>query len=162
MIREAKLDDLKHIVEIEKACFPILEAASCHSLKERISALKSCFYVYEKENQLVGFINGGVSHESTIQDMAYEDIGYHDENGPYQMVFGLDVLPQYQHLGIAKELMKTFIQSAIQRNKKAVVLTCKKELIGFYEQFGYINKGVSKSNHGNVIWYDMSLSLKKE
>ena len=38
-----------------------------------------------------------------------------------------------------------------------LVLTCKKELVEFYEQFGYVNEGLSKSVHGGVSWYDMRL-----
>lgn len=36
-------------------------------------------------------------------------------------------------------------------------MTCKEKLIPFYEQFGFINEGISESVHGNVVWYQMRL-----
>ena len=36
------------------------------------------------------------------------------------------------------------------------MLTCKAELIGFYERFGFENEGVSKGSViGGVKWYQM-------
>lgn len=157
IIRSAKLEDLEEINRIEKICFPIAEAASKEALKERIQAFENCFYVAQKDHQLVGFINGCISDHDTIQDEAYERVDDHNPMGKYQMVFGLDVLPNYQHQGIAQKLMNHFIESAKSRGQLGMVLTCKKELIGFYEQFGFINHGQSVSTHGNVIWYDMRL-----
>lgn len=160
-IRQAKMADVDRLVEIEETCFPASEAASRFSFLERIDAFKDCFYVLEINDKIVGFINGGVSDSKTILDRYYEDASFHNENASYQMIFGLDVLPKYQHQGYAKALMLHMVESAKQRKKRGLVLTCKKELISFYEQFGYINQGVSNSTHGNVVWYDMYLPLEK-
>lgn len=157
IIRSAKPKDLESIAHIENCCFPKAEAASKVALKERIDAFKDCFFVAEREGEIVGFINGCISNDDTIQDEAYESIRYHDPNGKYQMVFGLDVLPIYQHQGIAQKLMYHFIQVAKNKEKIGIVLTCKERLIGFYEQFGFVNEGKSASTHGNVTWYDMRL-----
>ncbi len=157
IIRSAKLEDLKEIANIENCCFPKAEAASKEALKERIEAFKDCFFVAETEEKIVGFINGCISNDNTIQDEAYESIRYHDPSGKYQMVFGLDVLPDYQHQGIAQRLMYHFIKTAKNRGQLGIVLTCKEHLIGFYEQFGFVNEGKSASTHGFVTWYDMRL-----
>ncbi len=157
MIRQAKLNDLESIIEIEHICFPIAEAASADSLEKRLNVFQECFYVAEINNEVVGFINGCMSDENRVRDEAYENINFHNPDGLYQMVFGLDVLPNYQHQGIAKELMYTFIEISKKRHKKGILLTCKKHLIGFYEQFGFVNQGVSNSTHGDAVWYDMEL-----
>lgn len=157
IIRSAKPEDLEHINTIESRCFPEAEAASKTALKERISAFEGCFFVAETDGKIVGFINGCISNEDTIQDEAYESVRYHDPYGKYQMVFGLDVLPDYQHQGIAQRLMDHLIKTAKDRGQLGVVLTCKERLIGFYEQFGFVNAGKSASTHGNVTWYDMRL-----
>lgn len=79
--------------------------------------------------------------------------------GENMMVFGLDVLPSYQHHGIAQQLMEEYIEVGKKLQKKHIILTCKERLIPFYEQFGYVCHGVSASTHGGVTWYDMVLPL---
>lgn len=34
-----------------------------------------------------------------------------------------------------------------------------KKLISFYEKFGFRNEGISDSEHGGEIWYQMRLTL---
>ena len=43
-----------------------------------------------------------------------------------------------------------------------MILTCKEKLIPFYEGFGYVNCGVSKSVHGGAVWYDMELDFREK
>ena len=102
-------------------------------------------------------INGCVSNQHMICDAMYEDESLHDPYGAYQTVFGLDVHPAHQHQGYAGELMQALIETAKKERRKGMVLTCKKHLVGFYEQFGYRNMGVSASVHGGAEWYDMLL-----
>ena len=40
-----------------------------------------------------------------------------------------------------------------------MILTCKEELIPYYEQFGFENRGLSASVHGGAAWYDMVLTF---
>ena len=158
-IRQATLADLDAVEYIEKECFPVSEAASRKSLQERLQAFSHSFLVLEDEGKLIGMINGCVCDSQYIEDKYYESTSYHHEEMSYQHIFGLDVLPAYQHHGYGQMLMRALIQSSKERNKKGMVLTCKKEKITFYEQFGYKCLGVSSSLHGGAIWYDMYLEL---
>ena len=54
-------------------------------------------------------------------------------------------------------LMEQVIADAKAQGRKGCILTCKKELIPFYERFGYQDEGLSASVHGNAVWYDMRL-----
>lgn len=155
IIRFACLEDLYTLAQIEKQCFPSCEAANFQQLKERFHQFSESFLVAEIEGQIVGFINGAMIDSTVLSDLLYHDASLHQRNGLYQCVFGLDVLPNYQHKGIAQKLMKAFIELSQVRNKKGMILTCKKPLISFYEQFGYQCQGVSLSSHGNATWYDM-------
>ncbi|WP_427111196.1 GNAT family N-acetyltransferase [Megasphaera paucivorans] len=103
-----------------------------------------------------------MTKQRKLTDDLYESTMFHDDKADYQMVFGLDVLPSEQHQGIAKMLMKAYIAAAHERNKKAVILTCKKHLIPFYKQFGYTCEGRSGSLHGGAVWYDMILLLHEK
>lgn len=158
IIRTAVLDDLEQVAEIENICFPKEQAASRKSLEQRLKMFGPSFMVAQKEDdgQIVGFINGTVSNAAQISDDMYDHISY-DERADYQMIFGLDVLPEYRHEGIAGKLMEAMIQLAWNEGRRGLVLTCREHLLEFYERFGYVNEGISKSVHGNVVWYDMRL-----
>lgn len=58
--------------------------------------------------------------------------------------------------------MLAYIQYAKTSQRKSVILTCKKHLITYYESFGFVNQGISASEHGQAVWYDMTLKLKKD
>lgn len=51
--------------------------------------------------------------------------------------------------------MESMIDKASQEGREAVSLTCRENLIEFYEKLGFKNHGISVSNHGNVAWYNM-------
>ena len=158
-IRQAVLSDLHALVQIEAICFPPAEAASKEHLQERLKAFKESFFVAEKDGEIIGFINGAIVNETVISDAMFEDVTFHDPNGLYQSIFGLDVLPSYGHRGIATQLMNHMIDCAKASGKKGLILTCKEALIPFYSQFGYVSQGVSQSVHGGATWYDMTLLL---
>lgn len=159
-IREAVPSDLDCVTAIEATCFPAAEAASKDRMQERLAAFTHSFLVAETENgKMIGFINGCITEKEDLTDDLYASTALHDDNGPNAMVFGLDVLPEAQHHGIAAALMKAYIAMASQRHKKKIILTCKERLISFYEQFGYICQGKSSSTHGGAVWYTMVLPL---
>lgn len=53
--------------------------------------------------------------------------------------------------------MRRMIADAKAQGRQGVVLTCKQELLDFYRRFGFENEGVSASQHGGAVWYDMRL-----
>ena len=156
-IRQAVKEDLIYISQIEKECFPPLEAAQYEDFIERFTYFGDCFFVAENENQIIGFINGCVTDAPDLPDELYHDASLHKPNGDYQTVFGIDVLPLFQHRGIASALMRHFIANAKNNNRNGVILTCKDRLIGFYESLGYTNMGTSNSTHGGASWNNMLL-----
>lgn len=162
LIRQVRPEDLDAVTRVESVCFPEAEAATRDSFSRRIGAFPESFFVAEKDGEIIGFINGCVTDSRVIEDEMFEDVGLHDPDGAYQSIFGLDVLPEYQHRGLASELMRHLIEAARQRKKKGLILTCKDRLIGFYESFGYRSLGVSQSVHGGAVWYDMILETEQE
>ncbi|MCI6886583.1 MAG: GNAT family N-acetyltransferase [Lachnospiraceae bacterium] len=158
-IRQVTPEDLDAVTHVEAVCFPEAEAATRESLEQRIAAFPESFFVAEKDGEIIGFINGCVTDERTIRDEMFEDAGLHNPNGAYQSIFGLDVLPEYQHHGLASRLMRHLIADAREKGRKGLILTCKDRLIGFYETFGYRSLGISASVHGGAVWYDMILEL---
>lgn len=159
VIRKAKLEDLEAIAQIESICFPKEEAANKSQIKERLTAFCNHFFVAMIENEIVGFINGMVSDSDVIYDEMYENVSLHNENGKWQSIFGLDVLPANQHQKIATKLMESMIEDAKSAGREGLILTCKEHLVGFYETFGYVCYGKSQSTHGGAVWYDMRLTI---
>ena len=159
VIRPAIAEDVLKIAEVEDKCFPSAEAASAKRFFERFIAFPECFFVAEVEGKIVGHINGCTTSYDTILDAMYLNTALHEPDGPWQAVFGIAVLPEYQHQGIATELMTRFKEDAIKRGKAGIILTCKDNTIGFYEGLGFENKGISESSHGEARWNDMVLKF---
>ena len=104
---------------------------------------------------MFGFINGGTTDKPYLPDEMYHDVNLHISHGDYQTVFGLNVLPDYRHQGVAGKLVEFFTDLAQKRGKKGVILTCKEHLVGFYEKHGFQCFGEADSSHGGAKWYDM-------
>ena len=75
------------------------------------------------------------------------------------MIFGVNTIPAYRRRGCAGTLLERVTADARAQGRKGCVLTCKEELIHYYESFGYRCEGVSGSTHGGVVWYDMRLTF---
>lgn len=159
VIRQAVADDVTKVAEIEEKCFPAAEAASLKSFFERFMAFPECFLVAEADGKVVGHINGCVTSYEKLIDALYHNTALHEPDGPWQTVFGIAVLPEYQHQGIARALMEHFKEQARERGKMGILLTCKDEKIGFYESLGFTYDGVSASSHGGARWNDMILKF---
>lgn len=100
-----------------------------------------------------------VTNELDLQDEMYHNEDMHNEHGDWQMIFGVETHPEYQNRGYASILINKMIKEAEKENRKGLILTCKKELIHYYEKFGFVNEGISGSVHGNVVWYQMRKEL---
>jgi ribosomal protein S18 acetylase RimI-like enzyme len=159
LIRQAAIDDLSAICNVENTCFPAAEAATKEAFRSRIAAFPERFLVAEDQSRIVGIINGCCTTEPFLGDELYEEDCPHSLSNPWQTVFGLAVLPEYQHRGIARALMAHLIALCQQGAQVGIILTCKQEKIGFYESMGFACRGISASSHGGAKWYDMVLTL---
>ena len=158
-IRKATIKDLDKVADVEISCLSEGQAASKESLEKRLKVLDYNFFIAENEGEIVGIINGSIINENAIYDELYENINLHNPNGKYQSIFGLAVISKYRNQGTAAKIMNYLIELSRENDKKGLVITCKKELIRYYEKFGYKNKGISRSVHGNVVWYNMLLEF---
>lgn len=159
-IRTATMEDLAAVTAVEAACFPAAEAAKEADFAARLRVYPNHFWLMENEaGVLVSFINGLVTNELTLRDEMYEDASLHDEQGAWQMIFGVNTLPEYRRQGLAAKVMEQVIADAKAQGRKGCVLTCKDKLLHYYEKFGFRNEGVSQSVHGGVVWYDMRLTF---
>lgn len=158
-IRMATMNDLDEITSVEAECFPSAEAASREEFAERIEAYGTHFWLMCESDRIIAFVDGMVTDENNLTDEMYERADLHNETGAWQMIFGVNTLPGYRRHGYAEKLLRYAINDARAQDREGLVLTCKEELIHYYEKFGFRNEGISGSVHGGVTWYQMRLTF---
>ena len=159
-IRTAVMEDLAAVTAVEAACFPAAEAATERDFAQRLAVYPNHFWLLEEDNgTLVSFINGMVTDEPILRDEMYENAALHREDGAWQMIFGVNTLPDYRRKGCAARVMERVISDARAQGRKGCVLTCKDKLIHYYETFGFRSEGMSASTHGGAVWFDMRLTF---
>ena len=158
VIRNASMEDLAAVTAVEAACFPAAEAATEQDFAKRLKVYPNHFWLLEDERgRLISFVNGLVTDEPSLRDEMYSDAAFHNEQGAWQMIFGVNTFPEYRRQGLAGQVIRRVIADARAQGRKGCVLTCKEALLHYYETFGFVNEGVSESVHGGVVWYEMRL-----
>ena len=159
-IRTASLADAAALAAVEAACFPPAEAATAAEITDRLAYYADYFWILEGDDgTVVSFVDGMTTDEPTLRDEMYENAALHDEDGAWQMIFGVNTLPAYRRRGCAGRVLERVIANARAQGRRGCVLTCKDKLVHYYEKFGFVNEGVSQSTHGGVVWYDMRLTF---
>ena len=158
-IRTATTADLAAITQLEAICFPAAEAASEESFAQRLMCYPGHFWLLMDGDTVVSFVNGLVTDEPDLRDEMYDNARLHDENGAWQMIFGVDTHPAYRRRGCAERLLNHAIAQSRAQGRKGLVLTCKEKLVPYYSKFGFVSEGISRSTHGDVVWYQMRLTF---
>lgn len=159
-IRTAQMDDVDAVAAVEKECFPPAEAATREKFAERILHYGNHFWLMFDGDKLAAFVDGFVTDAPDLTDEMYERADMHNEAGAWQMIFGVNTMPEYRRRGLAGELIRCAIDNAGEAGRKGLVLTCKDELVHYYAGFGFKDEGISdKSTHGNVAWHQMRLEF---
>lgn len=161
IIRKATMSDLDAISQVESECFPAAEAATKEEFKERLESYADHFLLMFDGEKLAAFIDGFVTDEPDLTDQMYENAAMHSESGKWQMIFGVNTLPEYRRRGFAGTLIREMIAEAKRQGRDGLVLTCKDRLVHYYAKFGFLNEGVSgKSTHGGAVWNQMRLTFR--
>lgn len=159
-IRNGRISDVDELTAIEAECFPAAEAAERKSFEDRLKHYADHFWILEDDNgKIISFVNGMVTDEEHLTDEMYEKASMHNENGAWQMIFGVNTLPKYRKNGYAEAVLRNVISDAKEQSRKGLVLTCKEKLIHFYGKLGFVDEGVSDSEHGGVVWHEMRLTF---
>ena len=123
-IRYATMEDLEILTAIEAACFPPAEAATRESFAKRLAVYPNHFWLLEEDGQVVSFVNGMVTDEPLLRDEMFEDAALHNEDGAWQMIFGVNTLPEHRRRGLAGMLLERAAADARAQGRKGCVLTC--------------------------------------
>jgi len=160
-IRTATIKDLDAIAAVEAECFSPAEAAPREAFENRLNYYANHFWLmFNDEGKLVSFVDGFVTDEPDLTDEMYEKAELHNENGKWQMLFGVSTIPAYRKHGCAGQLIQRAIQDAKAQGRLGVVLTCKDIYVHYYAKFGFVNEGrTDKSQHGGVEWNQMRITF---
>ena len=158
-IRTATMDDLQAVAAVEAECFPAAEAATEVEFAQRLRYYGNHFWLMFEGEKLIAFVDGFVTDEADLTDEMYEKAELHNEDGAWQMIFGVNTIPSHRRHGYAGQLIQRAIEDARVQGRKGLVLTCKDRLVPYYAKFGFKNEGISDSTHGNVVWYQMRLEF---
>ena len=159
-IRYAGMEDLDAIAAVEAKCFSPAEAASKEQFAQRLKFYGNHFWLMFDNEKLVAFVDGFVTDEANLKDEMYEKAEMHNENGKWQMIFGVNTIPEYRNRGYAGELIRRAIEDSKRQGRLGLVLACKDALLGYYAKFSFISEGKSAwSTHGGVAWNQMRLTF---
>ena len=117
-IRTATLQDIDQIAAVEKECFPAAEAATKEEFEQRLSHYGDHFWLMFEDDKLIAFVDGMVTDQEDLTDEMYENASMHQENGAWQMIFGVNTLPAYRNHGYAGELLKRAIADVLSLRAK--------------------------------------------
>lgn len=160
IIRTANMEDLDAVASVEALCFPPAEAATKEAFAQRLQYYADHFWLMFDGDRLVSFMDGFVTDQEDLEDEMYERASMHNENGAWQMIFGVNTIPDCRRKGYAGLLIQRAIDDARKQGRKGLVLTCKPKLVSYYGRFGFVDEGVSeKSVHGKAVWHQMRLTF---
>lgn len=157
LIRTATPADCEAITALEASCFPPAEAASYDSFAARLSAFPDRFWLLFLDGRLVSMVNGSLSDESDLRDEMFHDASLHTPAGRWQMIFGVATHPDYRRRGYAGMLLEAAVSACRTEGREGLVLTCKEYRIPYYARFGFVSEGLSSSEHGGDVWYQMRI-----
>ncbi|TVM03971.1 MAG: GNAT family N-acetyltransferase [Candidatus Brocadia sp. WS118] len=157
-IRHVTEHDLDDCYAIESVCYTS-DAATREKIQKRIQVFPEGFLVAESNGHIMGMINSGSTNKEDITDEAFKDMVGHVRDGKNIVIFSLAVLPEFQGSGVSKKLMSKFIGASKDMKKEKILLICKADFISYYQKYGFLYGGKSKSTHGGFEWHEMYLSL---
>ena len=133
--RDIRQEEADQAVLIEKICFPPNEACSEKHMKERIGVTPELFLVAvdKTTGKLAGFLNGIATDEEKFRDEFFTDASLNNPKGKKVMILGLDVLPEYRGQGLAREIVRCYLQREEEKGRKEIVLTCLDEKVEMYK-----------------------------
>jgi GNAT superfamily N-acetyltransferase len=147
------------ITALEAACFPLTEAAPYDSFDARLKAFPDRFWLLYLDGKLISMVNGCLSHERDLRDEMFHDAGLHTGEGTWQMIFGVATLPEHRRRGYAGRLLEAAIGQCRREGREGLVLTCKDYRVHYYASFGFADEGLSASEHGGDVWYQMRVKF---
>ena len=162
-IRQARLEDLDRIVELEFENFSVEEAIPPSVFEAHLREIQTSFLVAEKRRKNHGlYRRTSWPAPPSARPVFTEEIkDYSHEPGGYISVTCLSIAKEAQGLGLGQKLLTALKEVALEDERDGINLTCHDYLIAYYEKHGFVNEGQSQSTFAGETWYDMVWEMKK-
>lgn len=157
--RNAQPADADRCFEIESTAYEGDEAATRAKIYKRIEIYPEGFLILEVDGRIIGFINCGCAHEIEMSDEDFKELIGHDPDAPNVVIMSVVVDPTEQGKGYSRSLMDEFVKRMQQMGKATIHLMCKEHHVPLYEKLGYGYLRPSASDHGGMVWHEMSKGL---
>ncbi len=159
--RAIRPEEGEQAARIEQICFPPNEACTRDIMLERAAAAPELFLVAVSRDtgEMAGFLNGLSTSEDRFRDEFFTNAGLYDPRGSHVMLLGLDVLPEYRRMGLARELIRRYQQREHRNGRTLLILTCLPEKVEMYLKFGFEDAGISDSVWGGEQWHEMQCRI---
>lgn len=157
--RNAQPSDAIRCFEIETSGYEGNEAATLEKISKRIEVYPDGFLILEVEGEIVGFVNCGCAYDVEMSDEEFKELVGHDPNAPNVVIMSVVIDPSQQGKGLARALMVEFVGRMKQLGKSAIYLMCKEHYVPLYERLGYSYLHPSISDHGGMMWHEMSMEI---
>lgn len=160
--RNIRSEEGEQAAEIERICFPPNEACSRERMLERVAKAPELFLVAVDKctGKIAGFLNGLSTDEDSFRDEFFTDANLYNPDGKNIMLLGLDVLPEYRNRGLARELMRRYLQRERENGRRTILLTCLQPKVEMYQKMGFRDEGIANSVWGGSQWHEMSCVLE--
>ncbi len=158
--RQATLADVESLAALEAKCFPPSEGATFERIYKRVEQYADRFLLMLSHGRIIGMVNGLCTDLKDLSDAMYEDASLHKDDGLWQMIFSVCIDPKFWGQGLGLVIVEKYIDEAKKHSHcRGLVLTCKEHLLHFYSENGFVDEGISSSEHGGVAWHQMRLTF---
>lgn len=152
-IRYADMGDLPAIMEIERRNFPEKEQLLEEAIAFYLEASPQTCLLAEMDGAVLGYVLSIPVKDTDLTDEIFERHPLPD--APYLAITSLSIAPVVKRQGLGTLLLAALKEVAVQADYQAIALTCHEELISYYEMNGFEDQGLSQSQLGGQVWYDM-------
>lgn len=160
LIRQGRLSDLDAVYETELANFGPEVATSYEAFAERLHLIPDTFLVAELDGQFAGYVEGPVVMTPVITDDLFHKVNPNPPTGGYIAITSLSVPEIFKGQGHGTTLLAAMKDLAVAQGREGIVLTCQEYLLPYYEMNGFVDQGLSDSQHGGQSWYQMIWEVK--
>ena len=122
LIRTATIEDLDAVTTVEAECFPPSEAATRADFEHRLSHYGDHFWLMFDESKLIAFVDGMVTDAADLTDEMYERAELHKESGAWQMIFGVNTIPEYRKHGYARQICTGLLKEGMKKGAQNAYL----------------------------------------
>ncbi|ECY7604394.1 GNAT family N-acetyltransferase [Salmonella enterica subsp. enterica serovar Newport] len=155
VFRQVTAADVERCYNIEITSYEGDETATREKIATRINLYPEGFLCMELDGDIIGFINAGCAWEVVMSDEKFKELAGHDPDAPNAVIMSVVVHPDFQGKGYSSLLMREFVARMKALGKK----TCKDCHVNLYAHFGYQYIKPSESEHGEMVWHEMMMTL---